>query len=265
MMTAMTSQYHKIADLKTYTSRMGLGVIDKLFFVDKVESEVIVDFGCADGLLIEHLLPWLPNSDFIGYDIDPEMIQAAKSRFAEKSPLFTDSWDEVVERLDGRSATLVLSSIVHEVYHYQEPQEIDQFWHRVFNSGFDFIVLRDMIPSRSIDRLTDKSDLLKIYRSHLHKSQLDDFENVWGSVANNRNLIHFLLKYRYQSPNWQREVKENYLPIYYEDLLSMIPAEYELLYHEHFVLPYTRRQVRKDIGINIKDPTHLKIILEKVQ
>jgi hypothetical protein len=97
----------------------------------------------------------------------------------------------------------------------------------------------------------------------LHTKQLQDFENIWGSIEDNRSLTHFLLKYKYETPNWEREVKENYLPLYREDLLAMIPVGYDVIYHEHFVLPYIKRTVKQEVGIEMKDPTHLKLILEK--
>jgi len=262
----MIPAYSSIADLETYTARMGKGIMDKLFFVDKIEPDVIVDFGAADGTLIQNLEPWFPNAHFIGYDIDEAMIKAAKAKHTRHT--FLSKWSYVLDAIriyqtSGRKIALVLSSIVHEVYHYQEPHEVDQFWKDVFESNFDYIVLRDMIPARSMDRPSDMNDVVKVYRKFADKSQLRDFQNVWGSIEGNRNLIHFLLKYKYETPNWNREVKENYLPFYREDLLAMLPFNYDVMYHEHYVLPYIKRTVRDDLGIELKDPTHLKIILER--
>jgi hypothetical protein len=76
-------------------------------------------------------------------------------------------------------------------------------------------------------------------------------------------LVHFLLKYKYVQPNWSREVKENYFPFYREELLAKIPNEYEIIYHEHYVLPYLKNQIMKDFRIDLKDATHLKMILQR--
>lgn len=261
-MTTKTA-YSDIADLGVYNSRMSKGIMDKLFFVDKIDPDVIVDFGSADGLLIEHLLPWFPEAHFIGYDHSPKMVTAGQARLADhKRVWFTDDWEKVETENTLRQA-VVLSSIIHEVYHYQEPHEVDAFWQQIFESGFQFIVLRDMIPSRSVDRSADINDVSRVYRKFLHTPQLQDFENIWGSIEGNRNLTHFLLKYKYRTPNWDREVKENYLPLYREDLLAMVPENYHVVYHEHYVLPYIKRMVRDELGIELKDPTHLKIILER--
>jgi hypothetical protein len=43
----------------------------------------------------------------------------------------------------------------------------------------------------------------------------------------------------------------------------MIPTGYDVLYHEHSALPFIKRTVRTDFGIELKDATHLKLILER--
>jgi hypothetical protein len=261
-------EYAAIKDLTAYTDRMSKGLIDKLFFVDKIDPGAVVDYGSADGLLLKQLGLWYPDASFVGFDTDGEMNCNAKKRCSEDAFYFTDEWSDVevmVRRWkgEGRKVALNLSSIIHEVYHYMEPHEVDSFWVRVFGTEFDFIVIRDMIPARSVDRPSDVNDVMKVYRKFLNTKVLHDFQNVWGGIEGNRNLVHFLLKYKYLEPNWDREVKENYLPLYREDLLAMIPVGYEVLYHEHYALPHLKRTVKAELGIEVKDPTHLKLIIER--
>lgn len=262
-------QHAEITDLAAYNSRMQRSMMDKLFFVDKIEPDCIVDFGCADGTLIRHLQPWLPKTKFFGYDVDPKMIEiASQTPFG----VYTDNWDDIFEKCfkshkNGEKIALVLSSIVHEIYHYLEPKDVDLFWQKVWNTGFDYIVMRDMVPARALDRPSSVGDVSKVYRAvadgkFVDHNQLADFENIYGSIERHRNLTHFLLKYKYREPNWAREVKENYFPFYREDLLAMIPAQYDVMYHEHYTLPYIRRTVLDELKINVTDPTHLKLILE---
>jgi hypothetical protein len=132
----------------------------------------------------------------------------------------------------------------------------------LFVSGFRYIVIRDMAANRSVDRPSNINDVKKVYNRFLGTKVLTDFERVWGSIENNRQLLHFLLKYQYEVPNWEREVRENYLPISREDLLAKIPLGYDVVFHEHYVLPYLWRTVKNDTGIDIKDSTHLKLILQ---
>lgn len=252
------AEFNEINDLERYNALMKKAMMDKLFFVDKIEADTIVDYGSADGCLIRNLVDWCPNSRFIGYDNNLEMNAIAREKC--KKALFLNNWEEVKKNCTGKTA-LVLSSVVHEIYHYLEVKEIDKFWKQAFE--FDYIVIRDMIPSRSIDRASDINDIAKVYRKFLQTFELKDFETNFGSIENNRNLVHFLLKYRYTNPNWSREVKENYFPIYREELLANLPINYEITYHEHYVLPYIRNQIKLDFNIDLKDSTHLKLILQK--
>ena len=85
-----------------------------------------------------------------------------------------------------------------------------------------------------------------------------------GSITDNHNLIHFLLKYRY-TDNWEREVRENYLPISVEEIMGKITgsgAGYRLTYFDHYILPFIARSVKRDFDIALKDYTHVKYIYE---
>ena len=75
-------------------------------------------------------------------------------------------------------------------------------------------------------------------------------------------MIHYLLKYSY-THNWEREVRENYLGLSVEDLMKLIPNDYRVTYQEHYTLPYVAWQVKKDFGIDLRPPKHIKIVLEK--
>jgi trans-aconitate methyltransferase len=126
-------EYAAIKDLTAYTDRMSKGLIDKLFFVDKIDPGAVVDYGSADGLLLKQLGLWYPDASFVGFDTDGEMNCNAKKRCSEDAFYFTDEWSDVevmVRRWkgEGRKVALNLSSIIHEVYHYMEPHEVDSFW-----------------------------------------------------------------------------------------------------------------------------------------
>jgi hypothetical protein len=41
-----------ISDLQSYIDGMNLSIQDKLFFMDILDFDVIVDFGCADGTFL---------------------------------------------------------------------------------------------------------------------------------------------------------------------------------------------------------------------
>lgn len=268
------SEAPAIKNYEAYNQRMDLSMIDKLFFLDKIQPDFVVDFGCAAGTLLKNLHHFCPNLRKIGFDNDINMVA---DHSCKESPI-TTNWEEIVQKMkvgtkaygeksvtytDVEAPALILSSVIHEVFHYGSKVDIDAFWDKVFNSGFKYIVIRDMVPSRGIDRASCPNDVKKIYHKFLGTKALTDFERIWGSIENNRNLVHFLLKYRYLEPNWEREVRENYIPIAREDLLAKIPMEYDVVFHEHYVLPYLLQTVKDDTGIELKDPTHLKLILRR--
>lgn len=256
----------EIKNYSVYTESMKKSLLDKIFFMDKIDANVIIDYGCADGTLIHFLHTLFPETKYIGFDIDTEMLEEAKNKFSHdvlgNSVIFTDEWEDVeIIASKANNTALVLSSVIHEIYAYGTRKDVDDLWERVFGTRFDYIVIRDMIPSISIDKKSDINDVKNVLRKGDGR-QLRDFEQVWGSIEQNKNLIHYLLKYRYKE-NWERESKENYFPLTREELLSLIPDKYDIEFHEHFVLPFIRKTVRSDFNIDIKDNTHLKLILSR--
>lgn len=255
----------KITNYSVYTEGMKKSLLDKIFFMDKVDARVIVDYGCADGALIHFLYTIFPEYQYIGYDIDEEMLEQARSKFDEDDMvgtiMFTSDWDEVLKYSKNEVSAVLLSSVIHEVYAYGTKKDVDIMWNRVFSDNFDYIIIRDMVPSTSMDKVSDINDIKNVLRKAA-PDKLREFEQVWGSIEQNKNMIHYLLKYRYLD-NWSREVKENYFPVTREELLSTIPDEYTIEFHEHFILPFLKSTVKKDFGIDIKDNTHLKLILKR--
>lgn len=250
---------NRITDREIYLTRMQRSILDKMFFIDKVFEpfEYILDFGCANGELIKALMRMCPEYKYAGYDIDRDMIAAARVNVPDV-PFFCN-WDELT--LDPKTSLINISSTIHEVYSYGTEADVKEFWDRVYGSGFRYITIRDMMYSEELERPADK-EMLGAVRKGSYTRQLADFESVWGSITTQKQLVHFLLKYKY-TQNWEREVRENYFPVSSEKLLSQIPEGYEITFCERFALPFTAWQLRKDFGITLKDHTHIKLILER--
>ena len=271
----------EIKDIKSYTENMSKGIDDKLFFLNKIkfrpdEEYLFVDFGCADGTMISAMYEIFEahslHAKFIGYDISEEMIRFAKSKFNFDTGkvLFTTDWEDVEIRMGLRpnkkkekKTILILSSVIHEVLCYANcSQDIRDFWDRVLKSGFDYVCVRDMMLTLDADRKSDE-DTEKAIRDNLAVgSRLKDFEERWGSIAKNENLIHFLLKYKWKI-NWDRELNENYLPKHLEYLMNQFKDEYNVTYLERFRVPYLEECWKNDFGIELTDYTHVKLIFEQ--
>ena len=114
-------------------------------------------------------------------------------------------------QLSPAQVSLNLSSLIHEVYSYGTPESIRDFWSFVNESGFGSITIRDMCLDQTAHRPSLKEDVLKVRRT-LSAHMIEEFEACHGSLSDNYQLIHLLMKYRYQA-NWQRECAENYLPL----------------------------------------------------
>jgi hypothetical protein len=240
---------------------MAKSLIDKLFFVPRVETEVYVDFGCADGTMIGFMASNFPGV-FVGYDSSPEMLEIAYKKFGHRPNLtFTDDWEEVLDIIQEKTATLILSSVIHEIYTYSHPLDIEGFWRKVFSTGFEHIVIRDMtISQKNVNKIIDLETVSNVRRNVEQKRFLKEFESRWGEITSGINHLHYLLKYHYHE-NWERELHENYLPITTEDLLEKIPTSYVIEYMSDYILPFLSSTVRKDFGTTVPFSSHVKMIL----
>ena len=257
-----------INNYDTYNSGMAKSYEDKLFFMEyakKDESiESIVDYGCADGTMITHMAEILPKLNYFGYDIDPKMVRIADSK--ETVFIADTDWKEVIGWVKPENTLLNCSSVIHEVYSYGTRGEIAQFWNRVKFTGFKYIAIRDFSVSKSINRQVSPNDYKKLFTNSTYEQtkRIMNFEQIWGPIAQNKNLIHYLMKYRYIE-NWEREVRENYFLVYLEDLLNTLLSDdlYEIVYSKHYILPFTKSKIEKDFNITLTDNTHVQILLKK--
>lgn len=256
----MLHENYQISNLNVYISRMQKSVLDKMFFVDKVFDPFsnILDFGCANGDLIKALQSLFDEYRYIGYDISEQMLSVA--RINVPSAEFCSGWDEI--KVDFKDTLLNISSTLHEVYSYCTKTEINEFWKRVFESGFKYIAFRDMMLSDAEQMKANSEQYNLIVKNDNYADKLKDYESVWGKISTQHDLIHYLLKYKY-TENWEREVRENYVPITLEQLLDIIPDSYEITYCNHYTLPYTAWQIKNDFGIELTTPTHIKLILRR--
>lgn len=264
-----------ITDDQNYTTEMAKSLWDKAYFVNFIDAKVLVDYGCADGAMLGFISRNFPDFILIGYDNDEKMLKRARDRNPGVNILYTSNWNDVADRVlayqkQGERACLVLNSVLHEVHSYltetENNQVSDEIWGR---SGvqFDFIAFRDMMVSEKASRPADPIQVARVRQVFgklpRGKERLAEWENRWGSLSENWSLTHFFLTYRYEA-NWDRELKENYLPVAYEDFLASIPNEYMPVYKDHFTLPFLRSEVSKTFNIELSERTHLKIVLKRL-
>ena len=253
-------------DQKMYNKQMTRTLNDKLFFTEYLPSDryVFVDFGCADGAMIKELKKIYTDSCFIGYDCSRSMISAARSNVKEDEHTWFATDFDRVDRILGlhedKKHVLILSSVIHEIYSYAESQEdINLFWGILLSNRFDYICVRDMMFDQSMVRPSNPTDALKLRNNPNIIKQVEDFESVSGPITDNRNLIHFLLKYRY-IVNWNREVHENYFPVSVEQFMQGFDSE-NIIYLERFRVPFLDECFEEDFDIKLTDYTHIKLVV----
>lgn len=261
-----------ISQYDIYLSRMEKSMYDKMFFIDKIFNDKITtffDFGCANGTLINYIHMFMPHLKYVGYDIDPAMCIAAEQNapYAE----FYSDWDKAFAQIDPTTTILNLSSVIHEIYSYEDFEGVKRFWDRVTNSGWAYIVIRDMVrfDSSNIYSFCDEQLLLDISwcldKHPLYKEKWNKFQTIWDRSP--EQIMHFLLKYRYDE-NWDREVQENYIPFteseFSDAMWRMLGNRYTQTYKHIYTLPYIQNQIQSDLGYDIREiPTHMQYIYQK--
>ena len=255
----ITLNDNKIINIQKYNTSMKKSLEEKAFFLEKIEATSFIDYGCADGALLSYIqsIKTAPSNRFMGYDIEPEMLKIAKEN--SEGILFTDNLD-LVKTVKTDKSVLILSSIIHEIYSYDNA---NSFWKDVFDKiDTKYIVIRDMMIDNSQRRMSNADDVKKVRMSN--NKLLEEYENNWGPIDLNKSLIQFLLKYRY-TENWERELQENYLPLTVEQLIAKIPKNYRIAYRNHYTPSYLKNMVKKDFGIDLTEQTHLQMIIEKIE
>lgn len=248
-----------------YNHEMNKALQDKLFFIDKVDARNILDYGCADGSLIYQMAQYFPQKHYVGYDIDKNMVNIA-NRNLKPHCHFYDNLPRANMHIKSHTGNnmILCSSVIHEVYSYGDEDSIKAFWDNLYYGHYDYVVIRDMALSENDvndNTLSKEEDVQAIYKFGDRK-MIDKFTKIWGSLKFQKNLIHFLFKYRYVQ-NWTREVEENYFPVSIQEHLDKISDKYEIVYFEHFLLPFQKNIIKNDFGIDIENNTHLKMILKK--
>lgn len=242
-----------IKDIFAYTIGMRKSIIDKIWFLNLIDDSIdtIYDYGCADGFLLKTVGELMPNMKLRGYDINDEMRVLSRNNVPNAKiyghPIF-----------DNKNTVLCASSVFHEIHSYGKNMPLE--YSIIFESGATYIAIRDMFYSNNACHPTDEVQLARVLQ-HEPRDKITEFEAFNGKLSENKNFLHYLLKYRYEA-NWDREVRENYFPHSIEDFLSKIPNKYEIVYFNNYTLPFLRDKVMQDFGFTLTDYTHAKILLK---
>ena len=159
---------------------------------------------------------------------------------------------------------------MHELYSYLKTYEINEILFDIDKLEPNYIVVRDMTCGFHSSLYFHKEPFVKMreeiikYVKQINKFgtqfQIESFEKHWGKIDTLHKITHFLLKYKYLE-NWDREVKEDYLPNT-NDMYEFLSKKYNVKYHKEYRLPYLQEQFKKDFEIDFKGYTHYNLLLE---
>lgn len=259
----------RIDNYAVYNDRMRRSMWDKAFFMDKVPgTELIIDYGCADGSLIRFLHSLFPSMHFIGFDIDPAMVTQARLQQSENTWFFSDAGEmlQMLETLgiDRRRVAVNFSSVLHEIFHYDCDRSM--ITRLIGSISPRYLVVRDMLFHSADDNSTVSSAAVERLRERIPPKQLADFERFWGSIEIRKNMAHLILKYKY-TENWDRECPENYFSYTLEDLRALLDPgnAYTTVLMSRYILPWCRYDAQNSLGLELghEMTTHFSLILSR--
>ena len=259
-------------NLDTYTSEMAKSVWDKSFFMDKIPgAKCIIDFGCADGTMINLLAPIFPDITFIGYDIAAELIDRARHADTHYSnTVFFDGSKKygdqdvihfVKSKFRPEAICINFSSVLHEVFSKTK----DSKWivgHMINALQPKYITIRDMyfdgenrvLSYYYVKEIIDAFDIKENF--------IESFEDEFSSISTVKFLHHFLMKYQWYDNGWDEEMEEDYFSWTIKDFIDMA-GQYSVIFENHYMLPYYREQWYKHDLYPVEANTHAQFILRR--
>ena len=248
----------QIANPQIYLERMSKPLQEKLrvtkFFPENTKT--VLDVGCADGTLTIALAEMYPNINFVGIDLSREFIDIAKEKATGKNNVkFENIYLRERLNIPERFDVVLFCSVLHEFFSYGEGistvVKALADAHEILNPKgtliirdmilFDYMSQSDLWLSKIEDKVKGKVEM---------RDLITDFENNFGDVGSIKQLNHFLLKYMYED-NWQREVKENYVPVTFEKydrILKLLGMKDQ--YRESYTIPYLENKWREDFSLS---------------
>ena len=259
---------HPISDQEIYLQRMSKPLREKLRVARFIPgaAERILDVGSADGTVTLALAGLFPRRHFLGIDLDAGFVQRAAAAAADRGIANAAFENVYLRQLLGRPErydAVLFVSVLHEFFSYGEGissvLKALADAHELLRPGGE-LVIRDMI----LDEFTKHAKFQvaaiagKIAADRSKDRLVADFTRMFGPLDSLYALNHFLLKYMYVE-NWERECRENYVPVTFEQyqqafaLLGM-----ELQYRESYLLPFLHDKWAADFGLGEDELASLK-------
>jgi hypothetical protein len=253
--------------LAIYTAEMAKGLAEKLFFLDRLpQGAALLDFGCADGLLLDSVAHLRPDLHLAGLDLSEVVLAKARARGID-AQWFTSNaegaaWSARL-RQQGIPVVLLASSVLHEVHHYGGQRAWESFWDFAGPAHFDGFALRDFSITGK-DRTAQDPAFVEAVRAKLPLWQRASFEGIWGTITTRGAAVHAALKAPW-ADSWEREGPENYFPVDREETAARLHTAYgpARLWDPHR-LAFSNADTLRRFGVELPCTTHLKALFGPV-
>lgn len=250
----MTEEYTKI-----YCESMAKSLDDKLFFLNEIDIngyDYIVDFGCADGRILEVLDEKLTNKKTILIGIEKnklmfDQLVSLAGRAKHRMIVSIELTDVIINVLNNKKNLIIFSSVLHE-YDWKNFKE--------FFILFDTIVMRDMqCPEKFWYKVPESTKAL--VTKDFPEELLAKLERKYGAINDLDRLYRYFLMYRY-ADNFDHELQEDYFSIIWDNLKEWLTNDYvfHILYEKDYILPFIKQDIATKFGYELKYPTHKQII-----
>ena len=243
-----------IADEKIYLSRMKKSMTrkEKLFFLDYLnmkEFDAVVDYGGADGTLLSIV------KEFVRPDCELYCIDEYTYGITNHTYNITDNritYGDEAQAMGwtiGKKYLLIFSSVLHEMAALPALGLI---------LGAQAVAIRDMNFDKLLVDEPHRKEIEGI------RAQLRNAYTTYETPTL-ADAYQLLLKYTYEE-NYEKESAEDYFCNLAKSLIDRLfvwQKTFKCLCHQTYILPYIKRRVKKDWGIEMKYPTHLKSLWVK--
>ena len=255
-------------NLDIYTNEMSKSIWDKSFFMDKIpDAKCVIDFGCADGVMVHFLAPLFPDIMFVGFDINKELIQRARATTPfYYNNIFFDDYEHVIDFVKDKYTSdeicINFSCVLHEVFSCTSEGRI-AIGDLTRKLKPKYITIRDMYFYGEDKRLNYSYVDNIIDTMNIHRSYIDEFEQTEGSICTLKGLLHFLMKYQWKDNGWEQELTENYFSWTITQFLALVNFNYIRTFEAHYMLPYYDEKWKALQMLPTEINTHAQFVLRR--
>lgn len=289
-------------DINYYAAGMKKHLHKKLEMFKFIPEDVniFIDIGCATGDLLRTKYEidqaygiHMQDRIYIGVDISEDMLKKAEELSEHTNIIYTNSLQKalnlaVEKKAFGSKTVITLSSVLHEVIHYQPANTHQDFWFNIWHKAVDYVAIRDFSVNAGLNKKLTALASVNIVRERFKfvcfpvdhplagRNVLDTWENGypavsgatdpllandfkgWGSINNQDSFAHFLMTFEYlrlnDPQNYDRgirELHENYMSLPFQSLCRAIPASFTPVYLERGITANRNRYLCDFFGGDI--------------